>query len=93
MMPKHLQLRRTQGWRSPPGAIAVSPPSRNSFIVGEDGSPEEVVALYRAKVLAEGWDLSPLRARDLLCWCQIRPCHTGRAAGAGERATRTLGAA
>lgn len=57
-MPERIQLKRTRGWRKPPGAVVVSRPSKwgNPFAVGVphslvDGRPirdrAEAVELYR----------------------------------------------
>ncbi|MDH2424796.1 DUF4326 domain-containing protein [Sphaerisporangium sp. TRM90804] len=48
-MPERIQLRRTAGWRKPPGAVVVSRPSRfgNPFTVG--GSCDD--PLYRNAVI------------------------------------------
>ena len=54
-MPKRIQRSRRKGWRMPPNTVNVARPSKwgNPFIVGQDGSRERCVALYRA--LAEGF--------------------------------------
>ena len=77
-MPKRIQLRRTKGWRKPDGVVVVARPTKwgNPFHIGVDGDAAGCVAQFRALVLREGWDLSPLRGRDLACWCPLdRPCH------------------
>jgi hypothetical protein len=89
--PRRIQLRRTKGWRKPPGAVVVSRPSRwgNPFRPGaphpETGKPltrEEMVRLYRAHVSPGGpgalsrEELDELRGHDLACWCRLdEPCH------------------
>jgi len=82
-MPKRVQLHRTKGWRKPTDVIVVARPSRwgNPFAIGaphpSTGEPmtrEATVALYRAHIA--GTDLSPLRGRDLACWCTLDvACH------------------
>lgn len=50
----------------------------NPFRVGPDGTPEEVMARYRAHVLARPdlLDALPeLRGKTLACWCAPLPCH------------------
>ena len=49
----------------------------NPFVVGRDGTREEVIAKYAAHL-----ECSPLRAevgelrgKDLLCWCAPEACH------------------
>jgi len=51
-VPERIQLRRTRGWRKPPGAVVVARPSRwgNPFPVGPF-TREEAVRLYRALVV------------------------------------------
>lgn len=50
-MPQRIQLRRTQGWRKPEGAIVVARPTRwgNPFRVGD--------------VVGPVWDCEPIRTR------------------------------
>jgi hypothetical protein len=74
----------------PPGAVYVGRPTRwgNRWPVGRsvwrvDGrvtrynlSADASVLIYRAWVKREGIDVSPLRGRDLACWCPLdEPCH------------------
>lgn len=81
MKPKRLQLSRKRGWKLPPGAVNVARPSRwgNPYSVAEFGR-ELAVSNYRRRLVGllaiAAVDLSPLRGRDLACWC--RPgdiCH------------------
>jgi hypothetical protein len=62
-----------------PGAVYVGRPSKwgNPFVVGKDGSREEVVEQYRVWLLASTLmdDLHELKGRDLLCWCAPLACH------------------
>ncbi|HMJ77602.1 MAG TPA: DUF4326 domain-containing protein [Iamia sp.] len=82
-MPERIQLRRSKGWRKPPGAVVVSRPSRwgNPFPVDGDEVPdrETSVALYRAWAATdppELADVEVLRGRALACWCPLGgPCH------------------
>lgn len=100
-MPVRVQLRRTRGWRMPPGTVKVdrSTPygnpyeirerkrgGRRRFWVYRDGraftgslthreAAEKSVELFRHGV-APLLDLSPLRGRNLGCWCHPdAPCH------------------
>ena len=83
-VPSRAQLRRTAGWRKPPGVVVVARPSRwgNPFVVGRDGDRAECVARYRRAL--EAGELrftveeacSQLAGRDLACWCALDvPCH------------------
>ncbi|MBK1656875.1 DUF4326 domain-containing protein [Paracraurococcus ruber] len=48
-LPQRIQRRRTSGWTLPEGAICVdrSTPWGNPFVVSEDGTAADCVALYR----------------------------------------------
>ena len=80
-MPERIQLRRSKGWRKPPGAAVVSRPSRwgNPFPVADYGRAE-AVRLYRDRLLADPALIETARAelagRDLACWCKLTDlCH------------------
>ena len=87
--PRRVRLRRTKGWRKPPGAVVVARPSRwgNPYAIGasHEGrtlTREETVELFRAALLDGrlGFDVTDVRAtlrgRDLACWCPLDvPCH------------------
>jgi hypothetical protein len=87
--PRRIRLRRTKGWRKPPGAVVVARPSRwgNPFVIGaeHDGlalTREETVRLFREALLDGRLDVdvtavrAELRGRDLACWCSLEvPCH------------------
>lgn len=57
-MPKRLQLRRTKGWRKPPGSVVISRPSiyGSPFPADEFGGAAESVELYELYLDAK-WDL------------------------------------
>ena len=66
------------------GAQYVGRPSPfgNPFVIGEDGTRDEVIELYRQwfheKILNDPLfkvDLDRLRGHDLVCWCAPRACH------------------
>jgi uncharacterized protein DUF4326 len=87
--PRRVRLRRTRGWRKPPGAVVVARPSRwgNPYVIGaeHDGrrlTREETVELFREALLGGRLDVdltavrAALRGRDLACWCPLDvPCH------------------
>jgi len=62
-------------------AIYVGRPSKwgNPYIIGKDGTREEVIEKYRIKVLNTtmyvGHYLDELKGKDLICWCAPLPCH------------------
>lgn len=50
----------------------------NPFVIGRDGSREEVIAKYRAYILRQPAmlaDLPSLRGKRLGCYCAPLPCH------------------
>jgi hypothetical protein len=82
-VPERIRLRRSRGWRKPPGAVVVAQPSRwgNPFAVGRrvDGvlvrDRAHAVELYR-QLMADSADLRTaarieLAGRDLACWCPL----------------------
>lgn len=78
-MPQVLNARRV-GKNSTATRIYVGRPSRwgNRFVIGRDGSREDVIRKY-CEWLAEQPDLlstiAELRGKDLVCWCSPEPCH------------------
>ena len=68
--------------RNPPaGAVYVGRPSRwgNPFVIGKDGTREEVLAKFRAyaveRMASEPRWLEPLAGKNLTCWCAPQACH------------------
>lgn len=50
----------------------------NPFVIGKDGSREEVVEKYREYLLSKPEllsDLGELRGKVLGCWCHPKLCH------------------
>jgi hypothetical protein len=80
-VPERIQLRRSRGWRKPPGAVVVARPTRwgNPFVVGRriDGmlvrDRAHAVELYRRLMADSPAECaaarSQLAGRDLACWC------------------------
>jgi Domain of unknown function (DUF4326) len=71
---------RKVGKRSSPTQIYIGRPSKsdNPFVIGRDGSRTEVIAKYRAWIVAHPTlmnALDELRGRDLICWCAPLACH------------------
>lgn len=76
-MPKVLN-KRDSG--IPKGAIYIGRPSKwgNPFVIGRDGTRDEVVRKYRGYVLSSPSLLAALpalRGKDLVCWCAPCACH------------------
>lgn len=67
----------------PPDAVYVGRPSKwgNPFVIGRDGTREEVIAKYLEYLLGTEYttglilDIGELRGKDLVCWCSPLPCH------------------
>jgi hypothetical protein len=50
----------------------------NPFVIGKDGSREEVIEKYRAYLLSSEKlmsELKELKGKDLVCWCSPDKCH------------------
>jgi len=64
----------------PASAVYVGRPSvfGNPFVIGRDGTREDVIAQYEAWLLGQPrlMRLLPaLKGRDLVCWCAPEACH------------------
>jgi hypothetical protein len=77
--PRRVQLSRAAGWRMPANTVKVdrSTPWGNPFI---PGVPPADLTLYECLAKFErhamGLDLTPLRGKNLACWCKPgSPCH------------------
>jgi hypothetical protein len=83
-MTGRIQLRRSRGWRRPPGAVLVTRPHSkfaSPYRVGHEAQDAaEAVSMYRLYLMARP-DLvaaarAELRGRTLACWCRPGdPCH------------------
>jgi hypothetical protein len=66
--------------KTPTTAVYIGRPSKwgNPFVIGKDGTRDEVITKHRAwicdqpKLLA---DLHELRGKDLVCFCFPQACH------------------
>lgn len=50
----------------------------NPFVIGPDGTREEVIAKYREYILSKPElleQLESLRGKTLACWCKPQACH------------------
>ncbi len=71
---------RQVGKHPAPDRVYVGRPSKwgNPFVIGRDGSRDEVIAKYRAWIVRQPAlmaALPELRSRNLLCWCSPESCH------------------
>lgn len=60
--------------------VYIGRPSKwgNLFVIGRDGSRADVIAKYRAWIVAQPAlmnALDELGDRDLICWCAPLACH------------------
>jgi len=60
--------------------VYVGRPSKwgNPFVLGRDGSRDEVIAKYRAWIVTQPALMSALhelRGKNLICWCAPDSCH------------------
>jgi len=60
--------------------VYVGRPSKwgNPFVIGRDGSRDEVIAKYRAWILRQPALMAALHelcGKDLVCWCAPERCH------------------
>lgn len=63
-----------------PYDVYIGRPSKwgNPFVIGRDGTREEVIEKYRHYILHNPRllaDLSELKGKVLGCWCAPKPCH------------------
>lgn len=75
-------LNKNQTKITPEGAVYIGRPSKwgNPFVVGRDGSRDEVIEKYRDWLFTSRLDLREdarreLHGKDLVCWCAPLPCH------------------
>lgn len=50
----------------------------NPFVIGKDGTRDEVIQKYEKWILSQPLlmgSLSELRGKTLGCWCSPKPCH------------------
>lgn len=83
--PVRVQLSRAKGWRMPENTVSVARPGRygNPFRVADFGIPNASEAVQRFRGWWGGYvvgppkpDLTPLRGKNLACWCNLdAPCH------------------
>jgi hypothetical protein len=64
-------------YHNPPSSavyIGRGSPWGNPFVIGKDGSRDEVIDRFAAEVLPS-LDLKPLIGKDLVCFCKPKRCH------------------
>lgn len=60
--------------------LYIGRPSKwgNPFVIGKDGTREEVISRYTTYLLKDDEllaDLHELKGKNLVCWCSPAPCH------------------
>ena len=73
-----------------PYDIYIGRPSKwgNPFVMGRDGTREEVIEKYREWVVTQVAlleSLQELKGKTLACWCSPEPCHGDVLAELAER--------
>ncbi len=71
---------RLVGKRSTGDRVYVGRPTKwgNPFVIGRDGTRDNVIAKYRAWIVQQPAliaALHELRGKDLVCWCAPEGCH------------------
>ena len=66
--------------RNPQNAVFIGRPSKwgNPFVIGRDGTREEVIAKYERWLADQPHllrALDELRGKDLVCYCSPEACH------------------
>ena len=75
-MPERIQRKRTKGWKMPPNTVSVCRPGRwgNPFTFANSGKIHPATRF--ACEVAPLWDVTPLRGKNLACFCSLdEPCH------------------
>ena len=54
--------------------IGRGSPYGNPYVIGKDGTREEVIARFEEHVLPT-LNLDAIRGKDLVCFCSPKPCH------------------
>lgn len=55
--------------------IGRGSPWGNPFVIGKDGTREEVIEKYKNWFLSQNIDLTPLTGKNLVCYCSPKACH------------------
>ena len=57
--------------------VYIGRPSKwgNPFVIGRDGTRDEVIAKYRTWIVKQGLDFKELQGKTLGCWCKPAACH------------------
>lgn len=74
------QVLNKQYDKIPPNSVYVGRPTKwgNPFVIGRDGTREDVIRKYRDWIESNPdllKDIHALRGRNLVCWCAPQACH------------------
>jgi hypothetical protein len=75
-MPERIQRRRVKGWRKPDNTVIITRPGKwgNPFTLANSGGVDPVLRF--ACEVVPLLDLSPLRGKNLACFCRLdQTCH------------------
>lgn len=74
--PKEQRVHNKYHKTAPADAVYIGrgSPWGNPFVIGKDGTRDEVCERYAREVLPH-LDLEPLRGKDLVCFCKPARCH------------------
>jgi hypothetical protein len=63
--------------QAPDGAVYVGRPTKwgNPYVIGRDGTRDEVIEAYREWIGKRPELLAELRGKHLVCWCAPKACH------------------
>lgn len=75
-----INLTGRKGLLSDPSYVYIGRPSKwgNPYVIGRDGTREEVITRYKDHVLSTPAlvaALPELKGKQLGCWCAPLPCH------------------
>jgi len=87
--PRRIQLSRKKGWRMPPNTVKVTRPGKwgNPFTVENTGRVSAVLRF--ACEVAPLLDVSPLRGKNLACFCRLdQECHADVLLELANRSTK-----
>lgn len=64
----------------PINAVYIGRPSKwgNPFVIGKDGTRQEVIVKFERWILGQPQllaQLNEIKGRDLVCWCAPEACH------------------